>query len=443
MTYTEIKNLIEAGKSHEDIVNIVKRAEKVNYAKAKRRVDNAFAHYGKPVPATDNVTVQPKNNVDARFKNMKNGDVVVTDIEQKKNGELILDAVVKCLHAGNVKPEVILSAHGLNPDDWELVSFKTGIWNMNQKGGNVANMHSSKVTVKPKNPNVFNADRFVDYCNANLNATMPVPQITPIGSNDGHVVEITIPDLHSGAKAFEHITGKKINLQTIYNEATTAIENIILQINPQQTKKIMLVTLGDLIHVDNSKNTTTNYTPQDTDGTVDMMIQNAVTFLSETIVKLEQIAPVEYIYVPGNHDKTTGWCAAYALSCLFQTHKNVTFDITPKAHKFRIIGANAVGWTHGDTCKGNRLNGLMHGLTNGMGGILQRVLHVGHLHSNSSNGNIFNPGFGDYVEHLDSVCGATEYEYDAAFPQTPLRYMTAFMWSERPLPPNRLIGAVE
>jgi hypothetical protein len=66
-----------------------------------------------------------------------------------------------------------------------------------------------------------------------------------------------------------------------------------------------------------------------------------------------EIAPVEVVVCPGNHDRQSVWHLGHSLECLFQNTKHITIDNAPKVRKYWKYGNNLVMMTHGDTPGGS------------------------------------------------------------------------------------------
>ena len=91
----------------------------------------------------------------------------------------------------------------------------------------------------------------------------------------------------------------------------------------------MFITLGDILHVDNDNGTTTKGTQQQMDGRMAKITECAEDMLIDAITILGNIAPVEYIYLAGNHDREFGYMLARSVSNVFRNDPNVTCDISP------------------------------------------------------------------------------------------------------------------
>ena len=68
--------------------------------------------------------------------------------------------------------------------------------------------------------------------------------------------------------------------------------------------------------------------------------------VTEGIYKARSVAPIELIWIPGNHDEVASLFLCYALKEHFRNDKYVTIDLSPQSRKARLWGKTLVGWTH-------------------------------------------------------------------------------------------------
>lgn len=443
MNHNDIITMIQAGNDTSKMIDILVQCDGCTRNAAAKRIRRARDKMNNPIDRNPVSETQPNLSYD----NMGHGDVVFTGAEQQGNGTIILDAVIASLKVGMVRAETVLEKYGLNPNEWKVISFKTSAWNAQQKGGNKTTLYSSKLTVCPKQTADLTREDIEEVMEEILNKKRDYPsipyQISYSNKENGYVALITLADPHFGGQAWGKETGKPYNTEIAIDYVRNALTSLLQQIHEANipVKKFLFATLGDVIHVDNEEGKTTKGTIQQTDGRLPRTIFKTIDFLIECVMRMEEIAPVDYLYVSGNHDRNTGAAVAKAVSCAFMNHPNVKFDIGPNPHKAYRIGQNLLIFSHGDIKGKDKFKTIMdRKLAEFDGyGIKQIMFYCGHLHSWA----VENVSDGRYVEHIDATCTALAWENQQAFAQTPIGYMNCFLWSDRPLPPNRLIGAVE
>lgn len=288
----------------------------------------------------------------------------------------------------DITPERIMQAHNLDCRAWEVTNFILNFWEgqkgKDNGGGNIL-MFQSKLTVKPrKSVEITVEDIDKHFERTSYDYAMPkIPCSNYI--SDGEVAEILIPDLHIGLYASESETGKAYNMKRAEQDYYTAFNTIVekLQKNNHKIFEVWLVSLGDFLHVDNNAQTTTNGTLQDVDGRVCDIVDVAERLLVNSIkIAGEALkTKVRVIYIPGNHDRLTGYMMVRGVKNLFAKDENVLFDVSPKPNKYIVHGKSLVAWTHGDMPKKNLTEWLLEEARSDMANCKYIELHTGHYHT--------------------------------------------------------------
>jgi len=142
------------------------------------------------------------------------------------------------------------------------------------------------------------------------------------------------------------------------------------------------------------------------------------------------IAPTEVIFVEGNHDRNSSFMLAKAIEMAFETHPNVSFDTDPNPQKYRLIGSNLIGWTHGDMPKKNMPYWLQQIARKEFGESKHAEVHAGHFHSQQT-GEIKNTveDGGVIVRYLPTICSSSAWEHQQGFAKTEKTVMS-FVWNK-------------
>lgn len=413
----------------------------------------ANATVSAPAPASPNPANIPYNV-------LQPGAVVPVSQQLNANGLQIYDDIVACMNGKDVNPIDIMKAHHLNPAEWEVVSLKSNLWNAQQNDGkNTVKipMYQSKLSVRPRNGGTLKLEDieawFENLRKSGFNIpNMPVPAIVPAGYADGVILEIPVADIHIGLLAWRAETGKDFDMKIVTDLFKNANMDLFNQVkaNNIKVKKVIIPTLGDVLHVDNDQQTTTKGTFQQVDGRLPKIFDCAIDLMSWCIALWEQVAPVEYIYIRGNHDQVLGYAVAKALSLAFANHTNVTCDIEPNPHKYRKLVWNAnkkskkdaeksvmLVFSHGDMNKAN-LEALPYTLAHhDMNGVSKRYIHVGHLHNQNS---YHTRDGGTEVVHIDSFCYGSYWEHQQGYGETDSLFLNCYMWRRGISRPNVLTG---
>jgi hypothetical protein len=176
---------------------------------------------------------------------------------------------------------------------------------------------------------------------------------------DGMLYEIEMPDLHIGKLTWGEETGEDSDIKIQTKAAKSVLEQLLGRAQSYQIEKIWFPVGHDYFNVDNQFNTTSHGTPQQEDTRWRKTFKVGWTFAAEMINLCSQVAPVEVIVIPGNHDETRSYYLGEVLSALYASSRHITVDNSAKARKYKLYGVNLVGMTHGYHEPLKRLKDLM------------------------------------------------------------------------------------
>jgi hypothetical protein len=169
----------------------------------------------------------------------------------------------------------------------------------------------------------------------------------------GVAAELALYDAHFGKLAWKNETGYrhydvKIATQDYMYAAEKALDLII----PHHPEKIFYIIGQDQFHVDNmASHTTQGDHTLDVDGRLPKIIPIVFGTVRDIIYKACQVAPVEVIWIPGNHDYVASFSLGLILKEHFRLNPRVTVDVSENPRKARLWGNLLVGWTHRITSK--------------------------------------------------------------------------------------------
>ena len=273
--------------------------------------------------------------------------------EYKSDGTATFEGIIAVMEGEPITPDIIMKAHNLDENKWEVFSYKTNFWQQQAKGGKLLVLYQSKITVKPKKKDAITFEDIDKYFENKDYSKDKLPIECFNYDLNGEILEIKVPDLHIGLLAWREETGEDYDLKIVKENFFKCINDIVKRCRHRRIKKVVFITLGDLLHVDNDQGTTTKGTQQQMDGRMAKIVGCAEDILIDGITLLGQIAPVEYIYIAGNHDRVCGYMLARSVSNVFRNDPNVTCDISPNPIKYRRYGVGLVMYHHGDAPKKN------------------------------------------------------------------------------------------
>lgn len=185
---------------------------------------------------------------------------------------------------------------------------------------------------------------------------IPIPKVSAKARLNIYV----LPDLHLGSLADGEETREEDwdckKAVRRYDEAF----NEVLDCSPASDECILL-NLGDLLHADDESATTRKSGNKlDVDNRHWKNIRAANRFIRSCTDRcLARHKKVRFVNVKGNHDwqsaDTVGLCMQYA----YEKEPRLVVDNTPGAFHYYRFGKTLMGFTHGHTCKPEKLGDVM------------------------------------------------------------------------------------
>jgi hypothetical protein len=301
---------------------------------------------------------------------------------------------------------------------WQCTEFTCSNWDTANKTN-----YAVRAKFKPR-ANIINYEEILTKFKADVEGYIPKHVIKPIKikTND-NLLEICMFDIHLGKLGW----GKEVGEDYDHKIATQRFINSIQDhINSNLVfgfERILFTVGNDFFNFDTITGTTTGGTPQSNDLRWQKVFDVGCNLLVEGINLMAKYAPVEVLYVPGNHDQTTSFYATMYLDAWFKGSDRVTIDISPMTRKYRQWGNCLLGFTHGDKEK-RRIEGLMPIEVSELWGKTKfREWHIGHLHSEhvrEINGVI--------IRNISSLTGSDTWHYETGFVGA-IKKTPSFLWN--------------
>jgi len=166
--------------------------------------------------------------------------------------------------------------------------------------------------------------------------------------NTEYALEMVPYDVHFGKMAW----GKE-TMQGNYDLKIASkwfLESISTNINYSSNfpiSKIYYILGQDLMHVENfMAQTPRGNFSLDTDGRLPKIYKTAKKATIQAIEMCLEVAPIEIIWVPGNHDMHASYYLSEVIKERFRNEKNVVVDNSEPWRKARLWGNLLVGYTH-------------------------------------------------------------------------------------------------
>lgn len=360
--------------------------------------------------------IEPGRKVYNMNKDNERGQLWRTEQRYKEDGT----QTIKAMSDSPVSVDSVLKSRGLNPSDWAIVNAICKDF-QKTRNGKTAPVYETNVTIRPKTLNDI-TPRDLKKIIPSMDKTLSKPSMpmTTFSKSGGKVGEVLIADPHIGLKSLMSEVGKEYyNVEIAFSRARICAAKIVKRLSMENVDKIRLVTLGDILHVDNAQNTTTNGTLQNLDGTAYSIVPQAAKFLKifiDALLTLEK--PVEYVYIEGNHDRLLGFAVAGRIEEAYSSNPLFSCDTDPKPIKIRVDGSFVNAYHHGDANIKNlsdtpvvKIDDLADNIAqdNRFAGMIKFV-KVGHLHHSEDKTRGTTT-----ICYQPTICGHSHWEYGQAF----------------------------
>lgn len=352
-----------------------------------------------------------------------------------KNGMFESDDLIRMCKEDAKSPRRMLELHGLDPDEWEVVSCRNNLWHgqthhkFRDTEGPRTLLYQSRLTARPIKDGITLADVERWFAQKDFDTEKP-PVIPARFDPDGETLEITIPDLHSGLRSWAPETGASYDVDIALERFKTAILDILARCEGRRFKRVMLALLGDLLHADNDLQTTTKGTFQQTDGRMARVFSKTLDALIVVVDWLGAVAPVDVVYTRGNHDATVGWMLIKALEQTYRRDDNVNIDVSPDPQKHRLIGNALIGFVHGDMPPKN-LAGWLQVRARQMDTPIKYIeVHSGDKHAQKTRERIqTDDAEGVVIRTMPTICLASTWEHQQGYDGA-VKTVVSFVWSD-------------
>jgi len=253
-----------------------------------------------------------------------------------------------------------------------------------------------------------------------LKDVKPIATAAPkkLRKGDRQLLEIGLFDHHFGKRAWEQEVGANYDLKIAEQEFTTAIDAMLARVSGYNVERILFPLGNDFFHVNDWVGQTANLTRvESTDDRFSKVFQTGCRSVQYAIERCLSVAPVEVLWVPGNHDRHTSWFLTEWCAAVFRKNKHVNIDNSPGNRKYIQYGVNLLGYMHGDEVKHVDLPGLMAQEQKQRWADTQfRSWRLGHWHKRKETRYIAGDTCqGVEVRIFPSLCGTDSWHYSKGF----------------------------
>lgn len=298
--------------------------------------------------------------------------------------------------ADSVKTEEDLyEVADIDSDEWKVEKLEVKAWNGQQKGPGdeplIVQMHSVSARLSRR----FE-ERAVEAVAEDVleEIRAGAPEIVSRDyATEGadRMLLLALPDTHFGKWAAKGEAPWTV--QDALEVHGRVVDDLLKRASGQPIERVVYIVGNDITQVDNASGSTTSGTQVEYWDSWRDQYRAARKASTNAILRSLEVAPVDVLVVPGNHDENTTFTLGEVLDARFSGDKHVSVDNGDRLRKYYKYGINLLGATHGKEVKKNEMPMLMaNERPSDWAATKWREWHTGHIHSRKKS----TPG--DYVE---------------------------------------------
>lgn len=252
----------------------------------------------------------------------------------------------------------------------------------------------------------------------------------------GLLWEIDIPDVHFGRHTWKQESGENYDIHIARDAVQKVTKDLIAFASMFPVTRILLPIGNDWFNVNSKMEETVHGTPQQEDTRWQKTFVRGRELAVWIIDYCSQMAPVDVLIVPGNHDEERSFYMGDALQCWYHASPNVTVDNEARKRKYYPFGKDLIGFTHGYYEKLGSLQNVMAREQPQLWGQSKfREWHTGDKHYKQDLSLDTDESGGMVIRILRALTPADAWLFDKAFIGAQ-RAAEAFLWH----PERGLIG---
>lgn len=257
-------------------------------------------------------------------------------------------------------------------------------------------------------------------------------EVNPLRRDPDALLEISIPDLHIGQRNWAAETGQPYDVReavALYCDAAAALAEQARSFS--SVDQILLVVGNDFLNVDTLSKTTTKGTPQDQSAEWFEAFLAGQQAIVHTVDMLFETAPVEVMFVRGNHDNVGVMALSQVIKAWYRAEKRITINDSPALRKYFEWGTNLIGFTHGNLEKNTILPMVMaQEVPEAWARTTVREFHLGHHHrKHQIKFKPFDEFSGVMIRHLPSLAPPSAWANSKGWRN--IRQAEAFLWCKQ------------
>lgn len=233
-----------------------------------------------------------------------------------------------------------------------------------------------------------------------------------------HMLEISLYDHHFGMLAWSDETNEDYDLKLAEEIYVDTVVKMLKRTKHYSIDKIIFPLGQDFFHI----NTPDNLTPKsknrlDVDTRLAKIIEIGERAFLKAVEQCRAIAPVQVLWVPGNHDPETSYYLAKIVKAYYHNTEDVEVDCSPILRKYIRYGDVLLGYTHGSEEPHDKLPTIMADEVSDLwSDTTYKEWHLGHYHKRKEMKYVSTNSYGGtIVRILPSLCGTDFWHYKKGY----------------------------
>lgn len=371
-------------------------------------------------------------NLNDDYSPVRNEDVIHSEYETHfEDGSIEISK--QFYFDKNIKktPEMILELFGYDPNEWEIISWNFGKYEVAIKEEEEnRECITVRAKIKPKIKKEISQEECLqvvrDVFSESIKPYKFVKKPKDKSLNADKLLELTGIELHLGKLSFEAVSGQNYNSDIATARFYKILNEVLEQQEIEKCDTCLICIGNDFFNSDTVGNTTTKGTQQFNDVNWKVMFGLGLELYTNLITTLrEKFNHVEVRLQQGNHDYMSSFYLYTALQCYFKDDKIIKFSNEIKDVQCFNWGKCAIFFTHGDTNLKRLIKSIPAEFYDVWGKTIYRELHLGHLHSEI----VVDDQSGLITRRVGSPTGTDAWHYQERFVGATQKYQT-FVWDK-------------
>ena len=259
--------------------------------------------------------------------------------------------------------------------------------------------------------------------------TVKMPKLKKhVPDPEGLIYEIDMPDLHFGKLTWGEESGGDYDIKIAEDMAMKVFEELLANIEGWGVSQILLPWGNDFFNVDTIGETTTGGTPQQEDTRWRKTFREGRRLTQKLILLCSQVAPVDVLFMPGNHDTARLYYLGETISAAFENNPNISVDNSPRSRKYRHYNKVLLGFAHGSVEKLEKLPTTMSIEAKQAWAVADyREWHLGDKHTRKQFDLRHEEQLACTIRLLSSLSGTDTWHFDNQFVGN-IKAASSFLW---------------